>query len=127
MERCIKLALNGIGNVSPNPLVGSVLVFKNQIIGEGFHEKYGLAHAETNAIKNVKDKNLISKAILYVNLEPCSHHGNTPPCCEMIVKNKIKHVVIGCLDSSSKVNGKGINYLKKNGVTVTLGVLEKKM
>ena len=126
MERCIKLALNGIGNVSPNPLVGSVLVFKNQIIGEGFHEKYGLAHAETNAIKNVKDKNLISKAILYVNLEPCSHHGNTPPCCEMIVKNKIKHVVIGCLDSSSKVNGKGINYLKKNGVTVTLGVLEKK-
>ena len=125
MNRCLDIALNGIGKVSPNPLVGSVLVYDNQIIGEGFHEKYGLSHAETNAIKNVKDKRLISKAILYVNLEPCSHHGNTPPCCEMIVSNNIKHVVIGCLDSSSKVNGKGIDYLKSKGVKVTLGVLEK--
>tara|TARA_B100001093_G_C26793241_1_gene999945 strand:+ start:342 stop:1358 length:1017 start_codon:yes stop_codon:yes gene_type:complete len=125
MNRCLDLALNGIGKVSPNPLVGSVLVYDNQIIGEGFHEKYGLSHAETNAIKNVKDKSLISKAILYVNLEPCSHHGNTPPCCEMIVSNNIRHVVIGCLDNSTKVNGKGIDYLKSKGVKVTLGVLEE--
>jgi len=126
MLQCLALAKKGIGKVSPNPLVGSIVVYKNKIIGKGYHEKYGLHHAEVNAINSVKNKALLSQSILYVNLEPCSHHGNTPPCCEFIVKNKIKTVVIGCLDSSAKVNGKGIEYLKNNGVEVITDVLKSK-
>jgi diaminohydroxyphosphoribosylaminopyrimidine deaminase/5-amino-6-(5-phosphoribosylamino)uracil reductase len=126
MQRCLQLAKKGIGNVSPNPLVGCVIVCKDKIIGEGYHQKYGEKHAEVNAIESVKDKNLLKNSTLFVNLEPCSHWGKTPPCCELIVKNKIKHVVIGCLDSSEKVNGKGIDYLNKNGVEVTIDVLKKK-
>ena len=125
MSVCLELALKGIGNVSPNPLVGSIVVYDNKIIGKGYHQKYGHSHAEVNAIESVENKDLLSKSTLYVNLEPCSHHGKTPPCCEFIAKNKIKKVVVGCLDKSSKVNGKGIAYLKNNDVEVVSGVLEK--
>ena len=126
MKRCLQLANKGIGNVSPNPLVGSVIVHNNKIIGEGYHKKYGESHAEVNAIANVENKELLSESTIYVNLEPCSHHGKTPPCCELIVKHKIKHVVVGCLDYSEKVNGKGIHYLEKHGVKVTIDVLKEK-
>lgn len=125
MSQCLVLAKKGIGNVSPNPLVGSIVVYKDQIIGEGFHEKYGFSHAEVNAINSVKNKNLLPQSTLYVNLEPCSHYGKTPPCCEFILKNKIKKVVVGCVDQSSKVNGKGIAFLKNHGIEVIEGILEK--
>ncbi len=127
MQRCLQLASLGLGNVSPNPQVGSVLVFEDRILGEGFHQKYGEAHAEVNCIKAVSDadKDLIEKATLYVNLEPCSHHGKTPPCVDFILQNKIKKVIIGCKDVSAKVNGKGIAKLRDYGVEVIEPVLEK--
>jgi len=125
MHRCIELALNGHGNVEPNPMVGAVVVCDGEIIGEGYHKIYGEAHAEVNAINSVKDKSLLKKSTLYVNLEPCSHHGKTPPCSEFIVSNKIPNVVIGSIDSNIEVAGKGIQFLEKNGVNVITGVLEK--
>jgi diaminohydroxyphosphoribosylaminopyrimidine deaminase / 5-amino-6-(5-phosphoribosylamino)uracil reductase len=127
MQRCIKLAQLGAGNVAPNPLVGAVLVYDGKIIGEGYHEKYGEAHAEVNCINSVAEENneLISKSILYVSLEPCAHFGKTPPCADFILKHKIPHVVIGCKDSFEKVNGSGIEKLIAAGVKVQLGVLEK--
>jgi diaminohydroxyphosphoribosylaminopyrimidine deaminase / 5-amino-6-(5-phosphoribosylamino)uracil reductase len=125
MRRCIELAKKGEGNVAPNPMVGSVIVYNGQIIGEGFHQKYGEAHAEVNAINSVKDKSLLKQSTIYVNLEPCAHHGKTPPCSDLIITNKIPHVVIGSKDTFSKVNGKGIERLKQNGVEVDTGVLEK--
>ena len=88
MQRCLKLALKGLGNVSSNPMVGCVIVHDNKIIGEGFHQKYGSPHAEVNAIDSVKNKSLLSKSTLYVNLEPCSHFGKTPPCCNLIIEKK---------------------------------------
>lgn len=125
MNRCLQLAEKGKGNVSPNPLVGSVIVYQNKIIGEGYHQVYGEAHAEVNAINSVQDKSLLNKSTLYVNLEPCAHFGKTPPCSDLIIKHKIPNVVIGCVDSYSEVAGKGIERLKQNGISVTLGVLEK--
>ncbi len=125
MHRCLELAHLAIGNTSPNPMVGSVIVFENKIIGEGYHRKIGENHAEINAIESVKDKILLKKATLYVNLEPCAHHGLTPPCSDRIIKEKIPQVVIGCSDSFEKVSGKGIEKLKKNGHEVVLGILEK--
>jgi diaminohydroxyphosphoribosylaminopyrimidine deaminase/5-amino-6-(5-phosphoribosylamino)uracil reductase len=125
MKRCIELAQNGIGNTYPNPMVGAVLVYNDKIIGEGYHHKFGEAHAEVNAVQAVKDEHLLKNATLYVNLEPCSHHGNTPPCAEMIVKNKIPRVVIGTRDTSGKVSGKGIEILKQGGCQVEEGVLEE--
>ncbi len=125
MKKCIEIANKGIGNVSPNPLVGSLIVYEGNIIGKGYHEKYGYAHAEVNAINSVKDKSILKKSTLYVNLEPCNHFGKTPPCTDIIIKNNIPKVVIGCLDSYSKVKGKGIERLKKNGVKVIYGVLNK--
>lgn len=125
MQRCIQLAKKGIGNVSPNPLVGSVIVCEGKIIGEGYHQQYGKAHAEVNAVNSVKDKSLLAKSTLYVNLEPCAHYGKTPPCANLIIENKIPHVVIGCIDTFAKVSGKGIEMLKANGVKVEVGVLEK--
>ena len=125
MKRCIELALNGSGNVAPNPLVGCVIVYDDKIIGEGFHQEFGKAHAEVNAIESVTDKTLLSKSTLYVSLEPCSHHGKTPPCVDLIIKHKIPHVVIGCADTFSEVNGKGIAALKNAGIKVTLNVLEE--
>ena len=120
INRCIELALKGAGKVSPNPMVGCVIVHKDKIIGEGYHKQYGGKHAEVNAIECVKDHSLLKESILYVNLEPCSHHGKTPPCCELIANKKIPKVVVGCKDYSKKVNGKGITYLEKNNIKVIL-------
>ena len=125
MQRCLELAKKGFPHNSPNPMVGCVIVYKNRIIGEGYHEKYGNSHAEVNAIDSVKDKSLISQSILYVNLEPCSHFGNTPPCSDLIIKHKIPKVVIGCIDTFTEVSGRGIEKMQKKGIIVESSVLEK--
>ena len=104
ISRCLELARQGAGKVSPNPLVGAVVVKNGKIIGEGYHMKYGEAHAEVNAINNCTESP--EGATIYVNLEPCSHYGKTPPCCELIIKNKLKRVVVGTLDSNKLVTGK---------------------
>jgi len=124
IKRCIELAKLGLGNTYPNPLVGSVIVYKNRIIGEGYHKKCGEAHAEVNAVNSVKDKSLLKHSTLYVNLEPCSHIGRTPACSTMIIANKIPKVVIGCIDTFSKVSGKGVEMLKNAGIDVVVGILE---
>lgn len=126
MYRCLQLAQLGCGHVAPNPMVGAVLVFDNRIIGEGYHAQYGKAHAEVNCINSVAeiDKVLIEKSTLYVSLEPCVHFGKTPPCTNLILQHKIPKVVIGCADSFAKVNGRGIQQLKANGVQVVYGMLE---
>lgn len=125
INRCIQLAKNGIGTTYPNPMVGSVIVFNNKIIGEGWHRKAGEPHAEVHAINAVKDKSLLKKATIYVSLEPCSHFGKTPPCANLIVESGIKKVIIGTIDSHSKVKGKGVKYLLENGCDVIVGVLEE--
>ena len=125
MKRCLELAKNGLGLVYPNPMVGSVIVYKDVIIGEGWHQKAGSSHAEVNAIDSVKNKALLSASTLYVNLEPCSHHGRTPPCADLIISNGIKKVVIGTVDTNEQVGGKGIKRLKESGVEVVINVLEK--
>ncbi len=125
MQRCLQLAKNGFGNVSPNPMVGAVIVNKDRIIGEGYHQKYGEAHAEVNAINSVEDKSLLKTSTMYVSLEPCSHFGKTPPCADMIIENKIPEVVIGSIDPNPKVAGGGIKKLKDAGLTLTTGVLVK--
>lgn len=125
MRRCLELARKGIGNVSPNPMVGSVVVHNNRIIGEGYHQQFGKTHAEVNAINSVQDKSLLPQATLYVNLEPCSHYGKTPPCADLIITHNIKQVVIGAIDTHSKVAGKGIQKLRNTGIPVTYPVLEK--
>ena len=125
MKRCIELASNSIGYTYPNPLVGAVVVYKNKIIGEGYHAKYGESHAEVKAINNVKDKRLLKDSILYVNLEPCNHYGKTPPCTEAIINNNIKKVVIGSQDPNNLVNGSGIAKLKSNGCNVSVGIMNK--
>ncbi len=124
MRRCLDLAYKGIGNVSANPMVGSVIVYNDEIIGEGYHERYGANHAEVNAIANVTDKSLLRKSTLYVNLEPCAHFGKTPPCSDLILKYKIPKVVIGSIDVFSKVSGRGIEMMRNAGVEVVLGLLE---
>jgi len=125
LKRTLFLAELGKGNVAPNPMVGSVIVYKGKIIGEGYHEKFGDPHAEVNAINSVKDKSLLSNSTLYVNLEPCAHFGKTPPCSNLIIEHKIPRVVIGCIDSFSEVAGKGIEKMKNAGIDVTVGVLEQ--
>lgn len=124
MQRCLQLALNGIGNVAPNPMVGCVIVHNNTIIGEGYHQQYGGKHAEVCAIDNVNDKSLLSESTLYVNLEPCNHFGKTPPCADLILDHKIKTVVTGIKDPFSKVNGGGIKKLKDAGIEVIENILE---
>jgi diaminohydroxyphosphoribosylaminopyrimidine deaminase/5-amino-6-(5-phosphoribosylamino)uracil reductase len=128
MQRCFELAIKGAGSVAPNPMVGAVLVYDDRIIGEGYHEKYGEAHAEVNCIKSVsvEDRHLIRLATLYVSLEPCAHFGKTPPCSRLIIDHQIPEVVIACSDPFSKVNGKGIEDLKAAGIEVELGLLENK-
>lgn len=121
----MQLAKNGLGTTRPNPMVGSVIVYNNKIIGEGYTSPYGGNHAEVNAINSVTDKALLSKATLYVSLEPCNHFGKTPPCSDLIVSRQIPKVVIGCIDPFDKVAGKGIEKLQKNGCEVTVGVLEE--
>lgn len=124
MHRCIELAKNGLGTTYPNPLVGSVIVYNNKIIGEGWHKKSGEAHAEVNAVNSVKDKSLLKKSTIYVSLEPCSHFGKTPPCSDLIIENEIPNVVIGTVDPNLKVAGNGIKKLIEAGKNVTVGVLE---
>ncbi|MBO7276428.1 MAG: bifunctional diaminohydroxyphosphoribosylaminopyrimidine deaminase/5-amino-6-(5-phosphoribosylamino)uracil reductase RibD [Bacteroidales bacterium] len=125
MRRCFDLALLGRGNVSPNPKVGAVIVYQDNIIGEGYHQKYGQSHAEVNAIASVKDKSLLKKSTIYVNLEPCCHWGKTPPCANLIIESGIKKCVIANKDINPKVFGGGIKLLQDNGVEVVTGVLEK--
>ncbi|ANH81247.1 riboflavin biosynthesis protein RibD [Niabella ginsenosidivorans] len=127
LQRCFQLALQGAGNVAPNPMVGAVLVYNDVIIGEGYHQKYGEAHAEVNCINKALEHHaeLIGKATLYVSLEPCSHYGKTPPCADLIIRHKIPKVVIGCRDSFAAVNGKGVERLQNAGITVVEHVLEK--
>ncbi|CVK16967.1 diaminohydroxyphosphoribosylaminopyrimidine deaminase [Apibacter mensalis] len=124
MLRCIDLAKNGLGTTYPNPLVGSVIVYNNKIIGEGWHRKSGEAHAEINAISSVKDPSILKNSTLYVSLEPCSHYGKTPPCALKIVDLKFKKVVVGITDPTSKVNGKGIELIRNSGIEVVTGILE---
>lgn len=125
IKRCIELAKNGFGTTYPNPMVGSVIVHDGKIIGEGWHRIAGEAHAEVKAIESVKNKSLLAEATIYVSLEPCNHFGKTPPCCDLILKNKIRNVVIGTMDSHEKVAGSGIEKLKHSGCNVTVGFLEK--
>lgn len=125
MARCISLARGGAGCVAPNPMVGAVVVHQGKIIGEGYHRKYGEAHAEVNAIASVRDESLLEEATIYVSLEPCSHYGKTPPCAELIIKKRIPRVVIGCLDPFPEVSGRGVRMLREAGVEVVTGVMEK--
>jgi len=127
MHRCLELARLGGGSVAPNPMVGAVLVYEDRIIGEGYHQKYGEAHAEPNCIASVNEGNrhLIQQSTLFVSLEPCAHFGKTPPCADLIVEQKIPKVVVGYRDPFVEVNGKGIEKLKAAGVEVELGVLEE--
>lgn len=126
MRRAISLALRGKFNVSPNPMVGAVIVSPDgKILGEGYHRKYGEAHAEVNAINSVKDRALLRDCTMYVTLEPCSHYGHTPPCADLIIRMGIPRVVVGCLDTSAKVNGNGVKRLREAGVEVTVGCLEE--
>jgi len=124
MQRGIELAFLGQGKAAPNPMVGAVIVYQGKIIGEGYHEQFGEAHAEVNAVNSVKDKSILSESTIYVTLEPCSHYGKTPPCADLIVKHKFKRAVIGCQDTFSEVQGKGIDRLREAGVDVEVGCLE---
>lgn len=124
MKRAIDLALNGLGKVSPNPLVGCVIVHNKKIIGEGWHEVFGGNHAEVQAINSVENKDLLKESTLYVTLEPCSHFGKTPPCSDLIIKHNIPKVIICNNDPFDEVNGKGIHNLKKAGTKIEIGILE---
>ena len=126
IKKCIKLARKGEGKVSPNPLVGAVILDKNgKIAGYGWHQKYGEAHAEVNAVKMAKEKGRdIKGGTIFVSLEPCSHCGKTPPCCNLIIKEGLKKAVIGCVDPNPIVSGRGIQKLKDAGIEVVTGILE---
>ena len=126
MQRCIELAKLGTGQVAPNPMVGAVLVHEDRIIAEGWHQQYGQAHAEVNCINAVKeeDRHLIPLSTLYVSLEPCAHFGKTPPCADRIIKEGVRHVVIGCRDPFKQVNGRGIEKLVAVGIHTETGILE---
>ena len=127
MQRCLDLAKNGLRAAMPNPSVGAVLVHEGRIIGEGFTSPYGGPHGEVNCINSVAedDKHLIPDSTLYVSLEPCSHYGKTPPCCDLIIHHKIKNIVVGTADPHEKVAGNGIKRLREAGNTVLVGVLEE--
>jgi diaminohydroxyphosphoribosylaminopyrimidine deaminase/5-amino-6-(5-phosphoribosylamino)uracil reductase len=129
LQRCIELAQLGAGHVSPNPMVGAVIVHNDLIIGEGYHQKYGEAHAEVNAVNNVLNtfdnaEELLRESTIYVSLEPCAHYGKTPPCADLIIKHGIPRVVVGCRDPFAQVNGRGIEKLQEAGIEVITNVLE---
>lgn len=127
MHRCIELARLGAGYTAPNPMVGAVLVCNGSIIGEGWHQQFGEAHAEVNCIEdaiNKSNKDKLAHSTIFVSLEPCAHFGKTPPCSDLIIRHKIPEVVIGCSDPFDAVNGKGVDKLKAAGVQVVTGVLE---
>ena len=130
MRRCLELAQLGLGNVSPNPMVGAVIVHNDNIIGEGYHQKYGEPHAEVNAINKVINNfsnyaELLRQSTIYVSLEPCAHYGKTPPCADLIIKHQVPKVVVGCRDPFEQVNGKGIEKLQAAGIEVISGILEE--
>lgn len=125
MKRALELAESGRGSVSPNPMVGCVIVYEDLIIGEGYHEIYGGPHAEVNAINSVKNPELLLQSTVYVSLEPCAHWGKTPPCANLLVEKGLKKVVIGAHDSNPLVGGKGIEILRNAGIEVVTGVLER--
>ena len=125
IARCIQLAKNGLCNAAPNPMVGAVIVHNDTIIGEGYHIRCGEAHAEVNAVRSVKDESLLKESTIYVSLEPCSHHGKTPPCADLIINKGIPRVVVGCQDPFSLVAGRGIAKLREAGIEVKVGVLEE--
>ena len=128
MYRCLQLATLGAGSVAPNPMVGAVVVHDGSIIGEGYHQKYGEAHAEVNAIHQAASSgqmDRISQSTLYVSLEPCAHFGKTPPCADLIIRHKIPKVVIGCRDPFIEVNGKGFEKLRAAGINAETGILER--
>ena len=127
MQRCIQLARCGCMGAAPNPMVGAVIVHDGRIIGEGYHIRCGEAHAEVRAIGSVKpeDRALLKDSTIYVSLEPCAHYGRTPPCAELIVRTGLPRVVVGCVDPFARVSGRGIEILRKAGIDVTVGVLEK--
>lgn len=129
MRRCLELAALGAGFVSPNPMVGAVIVHQDRIIGEGYHQKYGQPHAEVNAINSVfaqyiDAEKLLQEAAIYVSLEPCAHFGKTPPCADLIIKHRIPKVAVGCRDPFTQVDGKGIEKLQNAGIEVIVNVLE---
>ncbi|RAI94949.1 bifunctional diaminohydroxyphosphoribosylaminopyrimidine deaminase/5-amino-6-(5-phosphoribosylamino)uracil reductase RibD [Algoriphagus yeomjeoni] len=124
IRRALELAEFGRGKVSPNPLVGCVIVHQDRIIGEGYHQRYGQAHAEVNAVNSVENQELLAEATAYVTLEPCAHVGKTPPCANLLVEKKVKRVVIAAFDTNPLVGGKGIQILKDAGIEVQTGVLE---
>ena len=126
MQRCIELGSLGMGKTYPNPTVGSVIVHKDKIIGEGWHKEAGGPHAEVNAINSVEDTSLLYSATLYVSLEPCAHQGKTPACVDLILKHSIPRVIIGCEDPFEKVSGRSIKKLRDAGVEVISGILERK-
>ena len=124
MRRCLQLASFGSSYVAPNPMVGCVIVSNNRVIGEGYHANFGGPHAEVNAFERVVEKELLAESTVYVSLEPCSHHGKTPPCVDLLISNKVSRVVVGCRDANPEVNGKGIELLKRAGIEVIEGILE---
>ena len=127
MWRCLQLARNGQQNAKPNPMVGAVIVAEGRIIGEGYHVRCGQGHAEVNAFASVRpeDESLLRESTLYVSLEPCAHHGKTPPCADLIVSKGIRRVVVGCVDPFEQVQGRGIERIRQAGIEVTVGVLEQ--
>jgi diaminohydroxyphosphoribosylaminopyrimidine deaminase / 5-amino-6-(5-phosphoribosylamino)uracil reductase len=125
MRRALELAQLGRGNVSPNPMVGCVIVCNNRIIGEGWHQQYGGPHAEVHAVQSVADKSLLQSSSVFVTLEPCSHFGKTPPCADMLIREGVKKVVIANLDTNPLVGGDGIKKLRSAGIEVITGILEK--
>ncbi len=125
MQRCLEMASKAEGLTYPNPMVGSVVVSDGKIIGEGYHLKAGLPHAEVIAINSVSAREMLKSSTLYVTLEPCSHFGKTPPCAEFIIKNSIPRVVIGTPDTSEKISGQGITMLRNAGIEIITGILER--
>ncbi len=127
MRRCIQLAKNGLLSTRPNPMVGAVIVCEDRIIGEGYHIRCGEGHAEVNAFASMRDEDsrLLPCSTIYVSLEPCAHHGKTPPCADLIVSKGVRRVVVGCVDPFAKVQGRGIERIRNAGIEVTVGVLEK--
>ena len=127
MRRCLQLAANGIQGARPNPMVGALIVVNGRIIGEGYHVRCGEGHAEVNAFASVRpeDEPLLKEATIYVSLEPCAHFGKTPPCADLIIKKGVRRVVVGCVDPFAEVQGRGIERIRKAGIEVTVGILEK--
>jgi len=124
MRRALQLARQGGGHASPNPMVGAVIVYRDKIIGEGFHRCCGKGHAEVNAIASVQDHSVLPKSTIYVTLEPCSHYGKTPPCAKLLIEKGLGRVVVGCLDPFEKVSGRGVRMLREAGIDVEVGMLE---